>query len=76
MKKNALMEFTKQLLSAAVGLWLFAEGITFFLGAERLKPVLRALAETRTAHLRITGLVMMLLGVGAVALARYYFISG
>jgi hypothetical protein len=54
----------------AVGLAFVLEGLFYFIGADRMPPVLRMLSERPPSDLRKMGLAALLLGILVVALAR------
>jgi uncharacterized protein len=54
----------------AFGLALVLEGMPYFLLAERMPEVLRALAERRPRSLRLMGFAAIAVGLAIVALAK------
>lgn len=62
------MSLSFPLMFLALGLWFFAEGALFFLGAERLRPMLLQLAETEPKILRRMGFFSMCAGLGIIAI--------
>ncbi len=57
------MQFDWKLFLTALGLAFILEGLPYFLAAEKMPEVLRALAERRPGELRGLGLTAMLAGL-------------
>jgi len=64
------MGFTWQLILSAFALMLLLEGVIPFLYPNKWRNLVATLAQTSDAHLRIMGLVSMLLGVALLYLVR------
>lgn len=64
------MHFDWKFFLAALGLAFVLEGSVYFLGAERLRPVLRLLAERPAADLRKLGLTAIILGLLLIYFVR------
>jgi len=64
------MQFDWRVFVAAVGLAFIMEGAVYFLGAERMRPMLLRLIQRPASDLRKLGLTALILGLLLVALAR------
>jgi hypothetical protein len=65
------MHIDVSFLLTALGLAFILEGLPYFLFAERMPSVLRALLEQPPAVLRIMGVVAMLAGLVFIYVGRY-----
>lgn len=57
------MHLDWRLFLLALGLAFVLEGVVYFLGAERVRPVLRLLSERPAGDLRKLGLTAIILGL-------------
>lgn len=64
------MHFDWKLFLTALGLAFILEGLPYFLAAEKMPEVLRALSERRPRELRLLGMTAMLAGLALVFLMR------
>jgi len=64
------MEFDWRFFLTALGLAFLLEGLPYFLMAERMPPVLRALSEKPPAFLRFMGGGAIILGLTIISLVR------
>ncbi len=64
------MEFNWRFFLTALGLAFVLEGIPYFLFAEKMPPVLRALAEREPGQLRRLGGMAIVAGLAVVFFSR------
>jgi hypothetical protein len=64
------MQFDWKLFLTALGLAFILEGLPYFLAAEKMPAVLRALAERRPGELRGIGMSAILAGVALLFVLR------
>ncbi|WP_243367074.1 DUF2065 domain-containing protein [Fundidesulfovibrio soli] len=64
------MNIDWKIVAMGLGIALVIEGLPYFLLADKMPEVLRALASTKTRTLRIMGLCAMLAGVTLVWLMK------
>lgn len=64
------MHFDWKLFLTALGLAFILEGLPYFLAAEKMPDVLRALAERRPGELRSLGLTAILVGLAVLFVLR------
>ena len=66
------MHFDWKLFLTALGLAFILEGLPYFVAAEKMPTVLRALSERRPAELRSLGISAILAGLLVLFLLRSY----
>lgn len=66
------MHFDWKLFLTALGLAFILEGLPYFVAAEKMPTVLRALSERRPAELRSLGVSAILAGLLVLILLRAY----
>ncbi|MEA4856894.1 MAG: DUF2065 domain-containing protein [Solidesulfovibrio sp.] len=64
------MHFDWKLFLTALGLAFILEGLPYFLAAEKMPTVLRALSERRPRELRTLGMTAMLAGLALLFILR------
>uniref|UniRef100_I2Q4B1 DUF2065 domain-containing protein n=1 Tax=Desulfovibrio sp. U5L TaxID=596152 RepID=I2Q4B1_9BACT len=64
------MQFDWKLFLTALGLAFILEGLPYFLGAEKMPVVLRALAERRPGELRALGMTAIVAGLALIFVLR------
>ena len=64
------MHIDWKILLTALGLAFIMEGLPYFLAAEKMPTVLRALSERKPAELRTLGLTAMLAGLLLIFVLR------
>ena len=66
------MHFDWKIFLTALGLAFILEGLPYFLAAEKMPTVLKALAERRPGELRSLGVTAILAGLLLLLLLRLY----
>ena len=64
------MHFDWKIFLTALGLALILEGLPYFLAAEKMPEVLRALSERKPRELRVLGMTAMLAGLLLIFVLR------
>lgn len=64
------MEFSWKLFLTALGLAFILEGLPYFLAAEKMPTVLKALSERKPSELRALGFTAMLSGLALLFFLR------